>query len=216
MKNPAAWQAAGETDDHKSTAASTPPLSAGIQAPADLSKLADDIRSLLGVTVNDATARRRHAIRNAEKTAECCAKCQRPLKPEEPIWRAKHPIRYYPYHQEWIAPVCSDCRSEQDNYWDPVPCEGCGRPVHDRMTFQPRRLSCFCCERCTPAARAARARERRRLARSDRSCEWCGETFEPKRADAKFCSGACRQAAYRHRVTDGFRCTDAREVRGRP
>ncbi len=28
-------------------------------------------------------------------------------------------------------------------------------------------------------------------------CEGCGEPFKPLRTDAKFCSNACRQAAYR-------------------
>jgi hypothetical protein len=31
----------------------------------------------------------------------------------------------------------------------------------------------------------------------NRSCEACGVAFSPKRADAKFCSNACRQAAHR-------------------
>jgi hypothetical protein len=34
-------------------------------------------------------------------------------------------------------------------------------------------------------------------------CCWCERPFVPKRTDSKFCSGACRQAAYRARlVTD--------------
>jgi len=28
-------------------------------------------------------------------------------------------------------------------------------------------------------------------------CEWCGETFEAKRSDARFCSDTCRQNAHR-------------------
>ena len=41
-------------------------------------------------------------------------------------------------------------------------------------------------------------------ARETRSCESCGQTFEPARTDALFCSAACRQRAYRRRggVTD--------------
>jgi hypothetical protein len=34
-------------------------------------------------------------------------------------------------------------------------------------------------------------------ARADRSCESCGATFTPRRADGRYCSNACRQAAYR-------------------
>jgi hypothetical protein len=36
-------------------------------------------------------------------------------------------------------------------------------------------------------------------ARETRSCESCGQTFEPARTDALFCSAACRQRAYRSR-----------------
>ena len=36
----------------------------------------------------------------------------------------------------------------------------------------------------------------------ERICEECGREFEARRRDAKFCSQACRQAAYRGRVTD--------------
>lgn len=34
-------------------------------------------------------------------------------------------------------------------------------------------------------------------------CQWCEHPFKPARVDAKFCSGRCKQAAYRaRRVTD--------------
>jgi len=39
-------------------------------------------------------------------------------------------------------------------------------------------------------------------ATSLRDCAVCGKTFAPTRADAQYCSGACRQTAYRKRVTD--------------
>ena len=31
------------------------------------------------------------------------------------------------------------------------------------------------------------------------ACADCGRTFRPRRADARYCSGACRQRAYRRR-----------------
>jgi hypothetical protein len=53
-----------------------------------------------------------------------------------------------------------------------------------------------------------RQRERYRLRKSLRKfrkptivCGACGEEFKPCRKDARFCSGACRQKAHRHRVT---------------
>jgi predicted nucleic acid-binding Zn ribbon protein len=39
-------------------------------------------------------------------------------------------------------------------------------------------------------------------ATSLQDCAVCGKTFAPTRADAQYCSGACRQTAYRKRVTD--------------
>jgi uncharacterized OB-fold protein len=41
--------------------------------------------------------------------------------------------------------------------------------------------------------------EVRKLARRARPCGTCGKTFEPIRADAKFCCIACKQAGYRRR-----------------
>jgi hypothetical protein len=59
-----------------------------------------------------------------------------------------------------------------------------------------------------------RAWERRGEAKrilTTRPCVGCGETFEPTRADAQYCSSACRQQAYRHRVTD-----NTTQIRGPP
>lgn len=41
----------------------------------------------------------------------------------------------------------------------------------------------------------------RRLNR--RNCEACGERFYPSRDDAKWCSRACKQWAYRERQKEG-------------
>ena len=34
-------------------------------------------------------------------------------------------------------------------------------------------------------------------------CAQCGEHFEPKRSDSRYCSSACRQKAYRERSAGG-------------
>ena len=50
-----------------------------------------------------------------------------------------------------------------------------------------------------------------------KKCENCGEEFEAKRADAKYCSAKCRVAANRNNVTDNSvtdNVTD-KEYRGR-
>jgi hypothetical protein len=82
------------------------------------------------------------------------------------------------------------------------------------------------CERCARDAENARQREIRRFLRahdqncggcgfvpadrhnppsespfvSHRKCNGCGGVFTPKRSDGRFCSNACRKAAYRQRV----------------
>ena len=183
---------------------------------------AENIWALFGVTDDD--RRTRTAVYDAQATAEHCAKCQRPLKPGDPVWRASLSLgrNILGGWQTCIAPVCGDCRSDWDRYRSALRCEGCRRPVHD-LEWRPR-ASCFCSERCAAVARAARARHERRLARSSRSCERCGQTFEPKRADAKFCSVACKQAAYRRRaeqlksrnaLTNSDRVTANEQERGR-
>lgn len=35
-------------------------------------------------------------------------------------------------------------------------------------------------------------------------CETCGERFAAQRSTAKYCSGACRQEAYRERKESGY------------
>ena len=57
------------------------------------------------------------------------------------------------------------------------------------------------CWRCALDAQNALLREQRAQARADRTCQTCGAVFTPARADGRFCSGACRQAAYRQRRT---------------
>jgi hypothetical protein len=56
--------------------------------------------------------------------------------------------------------------------------------------------------------------ERRADRRGMRICQECRESFEPKRADAAFCGPACKQRAYRQRVTDNelsaCACADSR------
>jgi hypothetical protein len=58
-------------------------------------------------------------------------------------------------------------------------------------------------------ARRARYNERQRELRKWRkslkrpkACAACEQSFKPERKDSKFCSQACRQRAYRQRVTD--------------
>jgi len=108
---------------------------------------------------------------------------------------------------------CQVC-AEQDWHWKyrklaQKSCAGCGRPVWSEVRLiWVDRLDGYeaapvtCCEQCAHKVRLAAAHTKRRDTRGTHECQGCGETFEPTRMDAKFCSGACKQKAYRDRVTD--------------
>jgi hypothetical protein len=102
-------------------------------------------------------------------------------------------------------------RYSLDGYWEVTvsgPCDTCGRAVSavEGAGQYYRRLHLFCGDRCRSwyysrlrSERAARTREK--------VCEVCDEPFTATRRDAKTCSPACKQKAYRQRKT-----ADALEV----
>lgn len=57
-------------------------------------------------------------------------------------------------------------------------------------------------ETCGHKALNLRNSIRRRQARGELTCACCGKTFDPVRADARFCSNACRQKSYRQRAAE--------------
>jgi len=135
-----------------------------------------------------------------------CGRCGCPLDAGAAVWL--DPIRL-DGRLVACAPICATCAQPMGRYdlrrWpSPLPCEGCGRPVHYGGG---RRYRVRCSTRCawTVANRrrsqaAAAAAAARRTA-----CTVCGTVFEPSRADRCYCSPACKQRAYRQRhglVTD--------------
>ncbi len=56
------------------------------------------------------------------------------------------------------------------------------------------------CWACATDAENEHQRDLRRERRANMTCECCGVTFTPARSDARFCSAACRQGAYRRRT----------------
>lgn len=83
--------------------------------------------------------------------------------------------------------------------WEPRRCKGCDKPHERGMHFNSRGL-CYSCEQ---DRQNQQRREQRAAARADRHCERCRATFTPARADGRYCSSACRQAAYRRRAISG-------------
>jgi hypothetical protein len=54
-----------------------------------------------------------------------------------------------------------------------------------------------CSYQCNYRRKLKRQLARKRVVHAPIACAVCGETFEPRRADAKTCSGRCRQKLYR-------------------
>lgn len=78
----------------------------------------------------------------------------------------------------------------------PWPCGHCGNPVERLYP-----LARYCKDECREAASEIRRRARLAEARH-KTCGVCGKVFDGPRRDAKFCGPACKQRAYRGRVTD--------------
>ena len=74
-------------------------------------------------------------------------------------------------------------------------CRRCGR----KRYYQGRGLwpHAYCTEGC--ARHARRERRRRGRTRREGACRTCGQRFTATRPDARYCSPACRQQAYRER-----------------
>ena len=139
----------------------------------------------------------------AAKDGGRCAACLRILGDKEPVWR-QEARRFTHGTATEIIPVCKECRNEWKRFEAPKPCEGGGRPVHQRA--RSRSFRSLCSFRCESRVAADKARSKRAKARLPRLCEQCGETFEPRRADSRYCSPACRQKAYRRRVVTDREC----------
>ena len=77
-------------------------------------------------------------------------------------------------------------------------CGGCGHVFYTTIYTKKYCHSYWCGNQ----ANNRRQREYRQMRRQDLVCQCCGEKFTPKRADARYCSNACRQKDYRKRVTD--------------
>jgi hypothetical protein len=94
-----------------------------------------------------------------------------------------------------LTPVCDACVTPKEaaNTTKASNCAVCGQ----RMMTAPFPPRSVCSSRCYQ--RQLRARKR---ASARATCSTCGLGFVPKRKDARFCSDACRQRAYRGRTSD--------------
>jgi hypothetical protein len=125
-----------------------------------------------------------------------CSGCRRALQKEEVAYvRRRYDVSVWGI--EWSHHLyCESCvRGWHPSWWETrgtaAPCVTCGQMIAgSRGREQPRTCSREC----------GYHRPRRRAVRHEpRACDVCGETFTPRRADARYCSPACRQRAYRKR-----------------
>lgn len=101
--------------------------------------------------------------------------------------------------------VCGSCLGWDERGWHRRAwrCQTCDA-AHDDVGWRPRR---YCDDRCMRAARAARRRYgyvSRAVSAGPRTCNGCGRSFRG-RTDARYCSGACRQRAYRVQASENAR-----------
>ena len=83
-----------------------------------------------------------------------------------------------------------------------IACPVCGETIYTQ-----NRLTVYCSYRCQARANTIRQSERKRM-NQDKICLVCLTAFKAKRGDAKYCSAACKQKAYRASVTDNASRSD--------
>ena len=146
---------------------------------------------------------RRRRNREAARFGTHYGDCGAALAPDAPVWLIAQYVSYsrMGHSQRWQTPICKRCRptpsyGRHGRWCAPQPCESCGRPVHYRPSY--RRRHVLCSSRCAWLA-ASKRRSATTGAARHKACAVCGTVFDPPRADARYCSPACRQRAYRQR-----------------
>jgi hypothetical protein len=136
---------------------------------------------------------------HAEHCAYWCSRCRSEFSEGDVVYRRRAQGEPSVWGSSWrLEAICDQCvRKDMHPTWrehrrEPVPCAGgCGVLVshwyYEEITT--------CSRRCSERVAA----ERRRVKREARQCEVCDEEFTPARSDARYCSNACRQDAYRKR-----------------
>ena len=153
-----------------------------------------------------------------------CTQCRKRLKQNEEVWRlwtaasiaprpfsiraalenGRHddPLAGFIVYHKFLF-FCEACGSRRVCRWTCMErnCRACQRVVVEGPIGKaPLQKNCFCCDKCKNEYWVEYRREKRlRLRDPQKTCVICGENFTPARCDAKTCSPACRQKAYRQR-----------------
>ena len=151
----------------------------------------------------------------AKRDATVCHWCREKFKSGQVRYVIDDSIEAVPGWER--VSICEPCWEEygsQDAPNEPRErfertCGGCGDPIMVAGGYhcvEPglRRSGWHdyvCSNRCHQRARR-KIRQKDRLAFKPKSCDICQRTFKPVRADARYCSSACRQWAYRRRKSE--------------
>jgi hypothetical protein len=160
--------------------------------------LATDSSTPAQTTMRNAARETRTREARAWRDGRLCATCGTELGDDATLWRYRTRSLTPPHCERcaqkwlWVVRQRSWCA-----FLGPIACKGCGRPVHFTATTQAMLLRTVCSERCSAIAHNADRRAKRAPARQ-RTCTNCGQPFVARR-DARTCSRACRQRAYRQR-----------------
>lgn len=107
------------------------------------------------------------------------------------LWEQENQDLLKEWYQEKVSGKEPDLRVRK------IHCEGCGAVFYTQVHSKR-----YCNGWCAKLGYWKHQRQKRLADRTDRVCAVCGKKFIPARSDALYCSNACRQSAYRQRVTD--------------
>jgi endogenous inhibitor of DNA gyrase (YacG/DUF329 family) len=130
------------------------------------------------------TRRRRGLAHVARRDASTCARCGEAIGATVYICRTGL--------GNLLAPTCAGCAPSSLLSYPADACEACGRPV---VRYRPLGYHVYCSQRCQRRA----YRQAHKPEPEPTDCVACGERVDVRRADARYCSNACRQKAYRTR-----------------
>ena len=132
-----------------------------------------------------------------------CDICHRELAAKAPVWRDQRRHERpnsQPYSRYWIfVTLCRNCTSrprDRHRWLKLAPCAACERPVFNLRKVSPRHRFITCSRACQLRAHEKHRTPIRVIQKSKR-CAKCKRRFTPKRNDGRYCSGACRVAAWR-------------------
>jgi hypothetical protein len=169
----------------------------------------DQILANLGLpTHTESEEERRQNV--AQSAARICGGCGKELSENASVWLQPVRRRMAFGSSSPLIPFGRCCVPEKDDFAKLGRCQACDRRVYllvytyraGRRYRQRMRLSrlVYCSLHCRQAVYAAVAKARRERNKVKRlSCMVCGKEFPPTRSDARACSSACRQKAYRDR-----------------